>query len=542
YKMAIYKIENLNFTYSGGTTPVLNNISLQIEEGGFYIICGKSGSGKSTLLKLLKKELSPKGNCTGDIYYNNINLKELDNHTFVAEIGFVGQDVESNLVCDKVWKELAFGLGNLGYSDEFIGARVAEVSEYFGISKWYNRKISELSGGNKQILAVAAVMAMTPKVLLLDEPTSMLDPIAKKSFVDFIARINKELGVTIIVVEHNMENLFDIASNIIVLDNGRVVANERPSMLAENIADKEYAKFIGLTEFAEIFAKLGGKGKMPCEIKEKRTWLKDNFVVKNKYFDLNNDKTIDKKDIVLSAEKLYFRYEKKGNDIIKGASIDCKANEIICLLGGNGGGKTTFANLLTGVYKPYSGKVKLLKNKKIAMLPQNAKGLFVEESVQNEMYVTAKLLRQDKMFADNLIERFELKSISNSHPYDISGGEVQQLALAKLFLTKPDIIILDEPTQGMDMQAKEYLKEFLFEHKNSGGSVIVVTHDLRFAANIGDRIGLFFDGNITGLRRAEEFFENNSLYTTECSLLTKDFAKGLYNIKRVIESLEKIKD
>ena len=536
--MAIFKIENLNFTYSGAKSCVLRDIDLQIEEGGFYIICGKSGSGKSTLLKLLKKELSPKGNCLGNIYYNGINLMELDGKTSVAEIGFVGQDIESGVVCDKVWRELAFGLGNLGYDDEYIGARVAEVSEYFGLGKVYNSKTSELSGGSKQSLAVASAMSMYPKVLLLDEPTSMLDPIAKKSFVDFIARINKELGVTIIVVEHNMENLFDLASNIIVLDNGKVVACEKPNTLAQSIADKHFYKYIGLTEFAEIFAKLGGKGNMPCEIKDKRKWITDNFVVKDTALNLN-EQTSKQNNVVLSASKLYFKYDKKGADIIKGGSINLMEREIVCLLGGNGGGKTTFANLLTGVYKPYSGKVKKDKDKKIAMLPQNAKSLFVEDTVQNEMYTTAKLLKQDKAFADSLVEKFELGNILNSHPYDISGGEVQRLALAKLFLTNPDIIILDEPTQGMDMQAKEYLKNFLEQHKKADGSVIIVTHDLRFAASVADRVGLFFDGKISGLREVEKFFDDNSLYTTECSILTKNIANGLYNIYRVVNGLER---
>ena len=213
--------------------------------------------------------------------------------------------------------------------------------------------------------------------------------------------------------------------------------------------------------------------------------------------------------------------------------------EVVCILGGNGGGKTTFVNLLAKILKPYSGHIKMDKSKKIGLLAQNAKGLFVEDSVQNEMYVTAKLLKKDKSLAEQLMRQFELLHIADSHPYDISGGEVQRLALAKLFLVSPDIIILDEPTQGMDMLNKEYLKNLIFEQKKLGKSIIVVTHDLRFAAEIGDRVGLFFDGKILSLRQAKDFFVDNSLYTTESSLLTRDFAKDLYTVQKVVDCINK---
>ena len=211
--------KNLNFTYARAKCKAIDNLSLKIEAGSFCVICGKSGSGKSTLIRLLKNEVAPQGELSGEILYDNIPLKCISDRVSVTDIGFVHQDVDSGLVCDKVWKELAFGLGNLGYNDDYIGARIAEISEYFGISKWYNKKISELSGGSKQIVSLASVMTMNPKVLLLDEPTSMLDPISKKNFINLLNRINKELGITIIMVEHNLESVFDISSNIIVLES-----------------------------------------------------------------------------------------------------------------------------------------------------------------------------------------------------------------------------------------------------------------------------------------------------------------------------------
>lgn len=540
--MAIFDIKNLTFTYSGAKSPVVDNLSLCIEQGDFCVICGKSGSGKSTLLRLLKREVSPRGEICGEILYNNMQLSKLQNEVSVSEIGFVHQDIDSQLVCDKVWKELAFGLGNLGFDDDFIAARVAEVSEYFGISKWYNRKISELSGGSKQIVSLAAVMTMKPKVLLLDEPTSMLDPIAKKNFVSILSRLNKEFGITIVMVEHNLESVFEIATQIVVLDNGRVVCKENPFSLAGKLFDNPYAKYIGLAEFAEIFAQFEKNKSMPLDFVSKKNWLQNKLSdIKVDGISLNNNVTNcssnAEKEVLIKADKLCFRYDKKGDDIVKDCSFALKKGEIVCIVGGNGGGKTTFINLLNGVLKSYSGRVKVDKNCKIATMPQNAKGLFVENSVQDELLVCAKLLKVDKSVVHKLIESFDLGHISQNHPYDISGGEVQRLALVKLFLINPDIIILDEPTQGMDMEAKEYLKNVLVKNKNEGKGVVVVTHDLRFAASVADRVGIFFDGKILSLREAKEFFAGNSLYTTESSLLTRDFAEDLYSVDKIVDAL-----
>lgn len=534
--MAIFEIKNLNFTYARAKCKAIDNLSLKIEAGSFCVICGKSGSGKSTLIRLLKNEVAPQGELSGEILYDNIPLKCISDRVSVTDIGFVHQDVDSGLVCDKVWKELAFGLGNLGYNDDYIGARIAEISEYFGISKWYNKKISELSGGSKQIVSLASVMTMNPKVLLLDEPTSMLDPISKKNFINLLNRINKELGITIIMVEHNLESVFDIASNIIVLDSGKLIANCTPYCLPKSLVEYDCLKYIGLPEFAEVYT-LFGNEKMPNTIENKRAWLKSVIGDSNQNLIKKVDNNFNNEN-VLTAENLYFRYDKKGEDIVKGASIKLNKGEIICLLGGNGGGKSTFINLLNGIFKAYSGKVKIDKNCKVATLPQNAKGLFVESSVENELSVFAKLLKIDKDKVQSLLEKFDLIGIREQHPYDISGGEVQRLALAKLFLVNPDILILDEPTQCMDMLSKEYLINLLLQSKIQGKSVIVVTHDLRFTSMIADKVGMFFDGKIVALDSASNFFESNNIYTTESSYLTRDFEKGLYSVEKIINRIK----
>lgn len=542
--MAIINCENLTFTYGGAENAVLNNINLQLQAGKFYLICGKSGSGKSTLLYLMKKQLIPNGKIQGKVLYNGELVQNLDERVAASEVGFVMQDIEGQIVTEKVWSELAFGLGNLGYDDKYISSRIAEVAEYFGISKWFNKSTAELSGGNKQILSLASVIATSPKVLLLDEPTSMLDPIARKNFINLLARVNKELGITIVVVEHNMQEMFDLADEVIVMDNGTIALVEEPYDLPQKLVKKDYSAYVGLPEILQIFAELGGCVTAPKNIAEGAKWLKENFANNvNDFEELqDNPAKIEakiKNKPILQMKDGYFRYERRGEDILKGVDFSLNEGEIVCIVGGNGSGKSTFINALTGAIKLYSGKVKIAKKQnnnkyKISAIFQNPKSLFVEQTVSDELFLMAKLLDVEKEKVQKVIDNFDLQGILNNHPYDISGGEVQKLALAKMFLTEPDIIILDEPTQGVDIAVKNYLLHELECFKAQGKSVIIVTHDLQFAAQVADRVGIFFDGKIFSLQKTGVFFANNNFYTTASSLITKDFYKNAYTPKRVV--------
>lgn len=565
--MAIISCKNLTFTYSTSQKPVLRNVNLDLEQGKFYLICGKSGSGKSTLLRHMKKQLVPKGEILGEVLYNGTNVKELEEKISASEVGFVMQDIDGQIVTDKVWSELAFGLGNLGYDDKYIANRLAEVSEYFGISKWFNKRTAELSGGGKQIVSLASIIATNPKLLLLDEPTSMLDPIARKNFANLLARINKELGITIVAVEHNMQEMFDLADEIIVLDEGEIKTKKPPYELPAVLSNAEYAKYVGLPEQAEIFVSLCGTGNFPKNVFEGARWLKENFANTindaeqlNKIQQSDNEKQnecaqkqdgkeginankaskIDTKQSVLSVKGGYFRYDKKGEDILKGVDFSLFKGEVVCIVGGNGSGKSTFISALVGANKLYSGKV-IVKEKekgkkfKVSAIFQNPKSLFVEQSVREELLTMAKFLGVEKQKVEQLICDFELGGILDNHPYDISGGEVQKLAIAKALLVEPDIIVLDEPTQGVDKSVKEYLKTQLAKFKAEGKSVIIVTHDLTFASEIADRVGMFFDGKIFSLSNANDFFACNNFYTTTSALLTRGYYKNAYTAQRVIE-------
>ena len=231
----IIQIRDLTFAYAAGDEPVLSDINIDIDIGEFVIIMGSSGSGKTTLLKMLKRNMIPAGRYSGRVYIYGKEADKLTDRENAAGIGYVSQDPDNQIVTDKVWHELAFGLENLGMDNVTIRKKVAEMSEYFGITGWYDREVSKLSGGQKQILNLASVMVMQPGILLLDEPTANLDPLAAIRFLDVVKRINQELGVTVVMVEHNLEHIYADADRIIAIDKGRVAANSSPKKAAADI-------------------------------------------------------------------------------------------------------------------------------------------------------------------------------------------------------------------------------------------------------------------------------------------------------------------
>lgn len=231
----IIQIRDLTFAYAAGDEPVLSDINIDIGIGEFVIIMGSSGSGKTTLLKMLKRNMIPAGRYSGRVYIYGKEADKLTDRENAAGIGYVSQDPDNQIVTDKVWHELAFGLENLGMDNVTIRKKVAEMSEYFGITGWYDREVSKLSGGQKQILNLASVMVMQPGILLLDEPTANLDPLAAIRFLDVVKRINQELGVTVVMVEHNLEHIYADADRIIAIDKGRVAANSSPKKAAADI-------------------------------------------------------------------------------------------------------------------------------------------------------------------------------------------------------------------------------------------------------------------------------------------------------------------
>ncbi len=513
--MECFKIENLSFTYPNREKKALKNISLTIKQGEFVVLCGKTGCGKTTLLRLLKPALSPFGDINGKIFFEGRKLSELSQREQTTDIGFVMQRVENQIVTDKVWHELAFGLESLGLPTKEIRARVGEMASFFGIHNWFHKKTSELSGGQKQLLNLASIMVMNPKVIILDEPVSQLDPIASSEFLKTLEKINKELGVTIILSEHRLEDAIPLCDRVLVLEKGEIFAEASPCEIGEKLKDKEMFK--ALPTPVRIHSRVKNNLKCPINVKEGRKWLNE-LSLPLKEFPIKEEKY--RENTILEGKNIYFRYEKNSPDVVRNFTVKINRGEIFAILGGNGSGKTTVLSLLCGLYKPYRGKV--LCNKKIICLPQNPYTLLIEKSVALELLD----MTDNKEKIKKISKLCNIDALLNYHPYDLSGGEAQRVALAKVLLADPEILLMDEPTKGMDAPFKEKFGGILKTLKEEGITVVMVSHDIEFCGENADRCSLFFDGNIVSTGTPREFFDGKSFYTTSANKMSRGIIKN----------------
>lgn len=532
--MDILRFENLSFTYPGAQKKALNHISMDIREGSFVVVCGASGCGKTTLLKLIKKELAPFGKQEGTIFFELKDLKELTLKESAGDIGFVMQNPSQQIITDKVWHELSFGLENLGVSQKDMRRRVGEMASYFGIGHWYHQETSTLSGGQKQLLNLAAVMVMQPKVLILDEPTSQLDPIAAQDFIATLKKINQELGTTIILAEHRLEDVFPVADQVLVMEQGEILAYAPPREAASML--KHHPVKLGFPTSVRIFDGLDIEDTCPLTVKEGRDFLRTHFMEK-KGIQLPSEVKKPEETLAIEARNLWFRYEKTSPDVLRGVGFKVYQGEIYSILGGNGTGKTTTLQVLAGLDKAYKGGVKIhgiklkdykgqsLYRKNLALLPQNPEQVFLKETVEEDYlhYLTQLGYSKEEALGrtEAIIKKFQLEDLLHAHPYDLSGGEQQKCALGKLLLGEPTIIFLDEPTKGLDAQSKKNLLAILKSLQKENLTVLMVTHDVEFAAMASDRCALFFDGEIISEDSPKVFFSGNNFYTTAASRISR---------------------
>ncbi|RPJ96381.1 ATP-binding cassette domain-containing protein [Rummeliibacillus sp. TYF005] len=553
--MAFIDIQKLNFSYPLAKQSVLNDIDLSIEAGEFVVICGTSGCGKSTLLKHLKREITPNGDTSGSILFEGIPLSELPERVATAGIGFVMQNPENQIVTDKVWHELAFGLENLGFDTMTIRRKVAEMANYFGIQSWFRKSTMELSGGQKQILNLAAIMAMQPNLLILDEPTSQLDPIAAREFISTIHKLNVDFGLTIILVEHRLEEVYPIADRVVIMDSGRIICNGTPRVVAQELQEisNVHPMLLGLPTPIRVHHALNSQSEVPLTIREGRQWLSKNFKENSTE---NNSKSvaIDKKP-VLEVNDTWFRYEKDGNDILRGFSINVYPGEVMSILGGNGAGKTTALGVMSGLHTPYRGKVKVfdkpirkysneeLYHKCLAVLPQDPQTILVSKTVKLELETVVQTLKlSNEEAADeihSIIHLLNLEYLLERHPYDLSGGEQQKVAFAKILLLHPRILLLDEPTKGLDAASKEVLADILKRLKAKDIAIVMVTHDIEFSASHSDRCALFFDGNIISIDETKTFYSGNHYYTTAAHRMSRHLFSNVITCEDVINRCNK---
>ncbi|HIU43716.1 MAG TPA: ATP-binding cassette domain-containing protein [Candidatus Ventrousia excrementavium] len=531
-----FSIEDLTFRYPGQEAAALDGLSLAVNPGEFLVLCGPSGCGKSTLLRQLKTVLAPHGQRAGRILFEGRPLESVGQREQAQRIGFVGQSPDNQLATDKVWHELAFGLESLGYDTPAIRRRVAEMASFFGIQTWFYRDVAGLSGGQKQLLNLAAVMVMGPSVLVLDEPTSQLDPIAASELLGAVGKINRELGVTVILTEHRLEEALPLATRAAVMDRGRLLCAGTPAEVGRMLRDAGHGMFLSMPTAMRVWAAVDSDAPCPVTVRDGRAWL-DGFAAAHPLRNLPEEQVHSyPPEPVLSAGELWFRYEKDGADIVRGLSLTVQKGEWLALLGGNGTGKTTSLKLLAGLLKPWRGEVCVRGS--VGTLPQNPQALFVKKTVREDLYEIFEGSKRPREERDAAVARVtalcRLGSLLDRHPYDLSGGEQQRAALAKTLLLEPEILLLDEPTKGLDAEFKQVLAEILQALLRRGVTIVMVSHDIEFCARYAHRCALFFDGSIVTEGMPRAFFSGNSFYTTAANRMARAWAPEAVTAEDVI--------
>jgi energy-coupling factor transport system ATP-binding protein len=529
--MAHFQIKNLSFSYPAAKgKKSLDGVSLSIEKGEYVVLCGKSGSGKTTLLRQMKSVLAPHGKKNGEILFNGVPLDRVSQRDQSSKIGYVMQNPDDQIVTDKVWHELAFGLESLGCDQKTMRARVAEMACYFGIQDWFHRDVANLSGGQKQLLNLASIMAMQPEVLILDEPTSQLDPIAASDFLNTVRKINIELGTTVIITEHRLEDIFPYADRAIVMDGGKVLADDTPRKIGKLLWEQKSDMFAAMPTPVRVFYGADGMGDCPLTVREGRNWLSREFTSEPVHKTMPVEVLPDEiENPALSLKELWFRYEKDSPDILRGVSAEVPVGSLYAIVGGNGAGKSTTLKAICGICRPYRGSVKVFgkpvnKYKSaelfggcLAMLPQDPKSLFVKKTVREDLEEMSK----DKALIGEIAATCQIEKLLDSHPYDLSGGEQQRAALAKVLLTQPKLLLLDEPTKGIDSFFKETFAKILKQLQSKGITIVMVSHDVEFCAKYADMVSMFFDGQMLTTDTPRRFFGNNSFYTTAANRMSR---------------------
>lgn len=465
--MPAIEVRNLSFAYPGADAAVLERLDWSVPQGAFALLVGGTGSGKSTLLSLLKPEIAPAGERTGELLVLGENVADMDVRASAERVGYVFQDPENQIVCETVWHEMAFGLENLGVSRGEMRRRIAETSYFFGLEDWLHRDTDTLSGGRKQLLTLAAVLALRPRVLLLDEPTSQLDPVAEKNFLHALFRVNRELGCTVVVATHQPRSMLNYATCAYRIEGGRV----RDVVDLASLGSRE-----GLLDLDSCRPAQGAATGAAAAIREG-----------------------------------WFRYDRTGGWVLRGLDVTFSSGAVHAVVGGNGCGKSTMLSVLAKTAKLQRGRM-VRGTASAALLPQNPKALLVAETVRDELMEWASACGYDEAAAQEQTARLGLAGLEMRHPYDLSGGQRQLLALAKLLLIGPELLLLDEPTKGLDLASRCIIARALREHAQAGGTVVIATHDLDFAEQVSDDVAMMFDGEIACMESPADFFSDNVFY------------------------------
>lgn len=476
-------MRGVSFAYAGAGERVLEGVSWEVPQGAFALLVGETGSGKSTLLSLAKPEIAPAGERAGAIEVLGTPVEELDAAASARTVGYVFQNPDNQIVCESVWHEMAFGLENLGVEQGEMRRLVAETSYFFGMDQWFRDDTDALSGGRKQLLALASTLVMQPRVLLLDEPTAQLDPIAGKNFLHALFRVNRELGCTVVVATHEPRTMLDYATCAFRLRAGRIERVEDTGELRARpvLVEGADAEGVGAEKPAPAAA--------PAPESEPAATPAP----------------------AASLARAWFRYERAGAWVLRNFDLSIRPGRIHALVGGNGCGKSTVLSILAGARSLQKGTARIEAPSR-ALLPQDPRALFVEETARTELTEWARAAGYTQRDADEMLGELGLSACAERHPYDLSGGQQQLLALGKLLLIRPRLLLLDEPTKGLDVPARRAIARILRARRADGVTVVMATHDLDFVEQVADDVSMMFDGEVACTEPSEEFFRGNVYY------------------------------
>ena len=530
--------QDVTYTYPGASQPALRRVNLEIPSGCITLVSGVSGSGKSTLLRCLNG-LVPHftgGVLQGELRVNGLDPVRLSPQAMSRQVGFVFQDPESQFVVDRVEDEIAFGLENAGVPPAEIHIRLQEMLDLLGLSALRRRKLEALSGGERQRVAIAAALALRPRLLVLDEPTSQLDPHSAEEVLQAVRRLNHDLGLEVVLSEHRLERVWGMADFLVHLeaDSGRVVSG-RPEQAWEQV------------DLAPPVVRLGkvlGWRPMPLTVEAARQYLQEHpnpdlpqepgsspvhapgtpAVARQGTVPLGSGQPF------ISARGVAVRYDAFW--ALRGVDLEVWPGEIVALLGHNGSGKTTLLRALVGLVSLQAGSVSYEGEdtarrdtaeicRRVAYLPQDPGALLFAETVLDELRITLRnhALPMDDQAASDLLQRLGLQAERRSYPRDLSVGQKQRAALAAVTITRPGALLLDEPTRGLDPQAKQALAHILRGWREEGMALLLVTHDVELAAGLADRAVLLEQGQVALQGPPAEVFSRSGDFSTQMARL-----------------------
>ena len=519
----LVRLEHYGFTYPQQTRPALSDVELTIREGEFWVLCGTSGCGKTTLLRQLKPSLRPHGAVQGCVWFDGQPLEQLPPRRQAADIGFVLQSPEEQTVTDKVWHELAFGLESLGYDTPAIRRRVAEMASFFGIQDWFHRRVDELSGGQKQLLALASVMVMQPRLLILDEPTSQLDPIAAADFLQTVGRLNRELGVTVLLTEHRLEEALPLATHAAVLDGGRLLCAGAPEEVCRALRGQGHDMFLAMPAAVRIWASVDADAPCPITVREGRDFLTD-WCGSHPLRPLPPEPAYPAGEPVLTGEGLWFRYDGQAEDVVRGLDIQLRRGELLALLGGNGAGKSTTLNTVAGLLHSRTGSVRFmgeelrhvpshkLVGRGMALVPEGRR-IFQHMTVQENLDMGG-YCRSGDMSTDieSVFERFpRLKERRRQVAGTLSGGEQQMLAMGRALMSRPKLLMLDEPSMGLAPLLVEQIFDIIRQLHADGTTILLVEQNAQAALAVADRGYVLETGRVVTEGTGAELLESDTI-------------------------------